>query len=211
MNLPGRYLARALAAAAVLGLAGCGGSSSAVGACSDLPDYDKSCAGSGGSGWEPEWVEGQTALPPLPVEGDLERVEAPLLRPGYEVFVDSRNITRGRDGVMRYTVVVLTPGGSRNVFHEGLRCAEDEVRTYAFATRGDFTRIDDTAWSRMASRGPRAYQDYLANVIMCDRQGYAWDPRQARDALRAQYTAGGVRIERTCTDQQHCGSYNRSK
>ena len=126
------------------------------------------------------------------------------------MYVDARNISRGRNGVMRYTVVVRTPGGASNTFHEGLRCETDEVRTYAFATRGEFSRVADEAWSELASRGPRAYQDYLANVIMCDRYGFAWDPQKARDALSAQYTADGVRIERTCTDQQHCGSYIRS-
>jgi len=192
-----------------LGLAGCGGSSGALQTCAEVPDSDRACS-QGGSGWEPEWKETDVALPPLPAAGDLARIEAPLTGSGYDVYVDARNISRGRDGVMRYTVVVRTPGGASNTFHEGLRCETDEVRTYAFATRGAFSRVDAEAWGTLASRGPRAYQDYLANVIMCDRNGFAWDPQQARDALNAQYTADGVRIERTCTDQQHCGSYNRS-
>ena len=210
MSPPRRRHFLSLALACALGVAGCGGSSGVVDSCAEVPDADRGCTQRAGSGWEPEWIEAQTPLPPLPVESDLTPIEAPRMDAAYDVLVDARNIVRGRDGVMRYTVVVRTPGGASNTFHEGLRCETDEVRTYAFATRGDFKRIDDTAWSEMASRGPRAYQDYLANVIMCDRNGYAWDPENARAALRAQYTAGGVLIERSCTDLQGCDIYNRS-
>jgi len=39
---------------------------------------------------------------------------------------------------------------------------------------------------------------------MCDPQGYAWDPQRVSEALRAQYTAGGVSIERFCGDRGDC-------
>jgi hypothetical protein len=197
------------ALAAPLALAGCSSAEEAAQACAELPDYDTRCE-QRTSGWSPEWSESQTALPPMPDETKLERIEAPRVGDRYEVFVDPESITRGTDGVMRYSVVVRTPGGVSNAFHEGLRCVTDEVRTYAVATSGGFSRVQDETWRPLADRGPRAYQDYLANVIMCDRNGYAWDADKARRALSAQYTAGGVLIERTCTDQQRCGAYNRS-
>lgn len=213
MNAPRRIPKALLAAAALaaLGLAGCGGSTPAASTCAEVPDYDKPCAQRGGYSWEPEWREAQAPLPPLPAEDDLERIEAPAVGSRYDVFVDSRNITRGNDGVMRYTVVVVSRTGARNVFHEGLRCLTDQVRTYAYASReGPFRPSVDDTWRPMATRGVRGYQNYLANVIMCDRHGYAWDADKARDALAGQYTAGGVRIERFCRDLDNCGPYNRS-
>jgi hypothetical protein len=179
-------------------------------ACNDLPDYDTRCA-QATTRWDPEWKEGQTRLPPPPSADDLAPIDAPRAADGYAFFIDRRSVSRGSDGVMRYTVVVESRTGARNVFHEGLRCLTDEVRTYAYATRrGPFRRAGNATWRRIATDGPRGYQDYLANVIMCDRQGYAWDADKALRALSAQYTAGGVLIERSCKDQDRCGPYNRS-
>ena len=39
-------------------------------------------------------------------------------------FVDRASVSHGKDGVMRYTVVVRSASGASSVFHEGLRCHE---------------------------------------------------------------------------------------
>ena len=200
--------APALIAGALL-LAGCSTDSSPVASCAELPDYDTECSKKTYR-YEPAWQEAKTELPATPTEEDLTRVDVPVLDGRYDVFVDRKSVVRGSDGVMRYTVVVQSSSGARNVFHEGLRCLTDEVRTYAFATHGPFQRADGGDWKPLATRGPRSYQEYLANVIMCDRNGYAWDADRALAALSAQYTAGGVRIEAACRDQDHCGYYNRN-
>lgn len=45
--------------------------------------------------------------------------------------IDPRSISVGADGVVRYTLVVDTPSGSRNVTFEGMRCETRERRLYA--------------------------------------------------------------------------------
>ncbi len=197
------------AALLCLALAACS-SSEELSRCASVPDFDKRCE-QRQSSWSPEWQEAATRLPPPPREQDLVPIDAPSAADGYDYFIDRTSVSRGNDGVMRYTVVVVSRTGARNVFHEGLRCLTDQVRTYAYASReGPFRPSVDDTWRPMATRGVRGYQNYLANVIMCDRHGYAWDADKARDALAGQYTAGGVRIERFCRDLDNCGPYNRS-
>lgn len=78
------------------------------------------------------WVEQVAALPAYPQApewldfsgGNLERNRLAL---------DAQSVTVGQDGVVRYTLRVLTPGGVANISREGLRCQTQDVRSYAFA------------------------------------------------------------------------------
>lgn len=59
-------------------------------------------------------------------------------------FVDPLAVAVGSDGVVRYTLVVLSSGGASNVSFEGIRCTAREKRVYAFG------RSDGT-WSKSRS------------------------------------------------------------
>lgn len=195
----------------VLLVTGCGSSQEALhDDCAGRVDADRrpECAAS--ARWSPEWKETRTVLPPAPQEDDLVRIEAPRAQAGYDYFIDRKSLSLGRDGVMRYTVVARSPSGVLNAFHEGLRCYDDTVRTYGFASSdGVLREVASGKWHALANEGSRGYQDYLGNVIMCGPQGHAWEPDKAIEALTSQYTAGGVRIERNCKGLQSCGPYNR--
>lgn len=157
---------------------------------------------------EPEWKEATSDLPPLPEEQNLAPIDAFEAREDFDYFVDRASIALGSDEVMRYSVVLRSKTGKVNVFHEGIRCATSQARTYAYASSGgEFRRSANARWKLPLASGARGYQAYLANVIMCDRQGHAWQPSRAIAALDAQYTAGGVRIERHCLDLQDCAGY----
>lgn len=59
-------------------------------------------------------------------------------------FVDPPSISVGSDGVVRYTLVILSSGGARNVSFEGMRCQTREKRVYAFGR-------SDGSWSKSRS------------------------------------------------------------
>ncbi|RQW28532.1 hypothetical protein EHS17_05665 [Rhodobacteraceae bacterium CH30] len=81
---------------------------------------------------ETPWAEQEEALPAYPKApewldfsgGNLERNQLAL---------DAKSLTLGNDGVVRYTLRVLTPGGVSNISREGMRCQTQDVRSYAFA------------------------------------------------------------------------------
>lgn len=169
--------------------------------CGNVADRGAYCPGEDKERWEEDWQEAVSALPPLPSDENLRALDADRADPRYEYLLDRASIRRGKDGVMRYVVVVTSPTGSRNVFFEGIRCETDEAKTYAFAGTGSaFSRSTGSRWAPVAIRGVRAYQEYLAAVILCDRNGFAWDAENAVTALDRQYTAGGVRIKSFCRD-----------
>jgi hypothetical protein len=100
---------------------------------------------------------------------------------------------------MRYTVAVVSSSGVRNIFYEGLRCDENEVKTYAYASKGGkFRPTHKSRWRSVSNKGASAYQDFLKGVIVCDSNGFRWDAEKARNALNKQYLPNGQRRGVTC-------------
>lgn len=89
---------------------------------------------------ERPFQEEKVKLPPAPKAEDLIRFDAGPTRRGFEHFVDGKTLSLGEDGVIRYTLVITSDAGARNVTYEGMRCNTAERKVYAFGRR-------DGAWS----------------------------------------------------------------
>ena len=81
-------------------------------------------------GETPEWKENETALPPFPEDADLIDFYVSATAQN-RFFVDLTHLSVGSDGIVRYTLVVISPSGARNVTYEGMRCKTAERRIYA--------------------------------------------------------------------------------
>ena len=71
-------------------------------------------------------------------ESSADRRESAI---GQSLFVDEASVHYGSDDVIRYTMVIVSPSGARNVTFEGMRCETGERRLYAFGRA-------DGSWSR---------------------------------------------------------------
>jgi hypothetical protein len=83
----------------------------------------------------PKWAESAVVLPSQPKDRDLVRFDVSRLSRN-AFFVDSASLSVGDDGVVRYTLVIESPSGIRNVSYEGMRCSTAERRVYAFGGAG---------------------------------------------------------------------------
>jgi hypothetical protein len=119
------------------------------------------------------WVENKVeTLPPLPQQSDLLPFDVSQNTP-LQFSLDAKSVSVGSDGVVRYTVVVTSPSGARNVNYEGIRCDTYEWRLYAGldsdhngwdrTVANDFTRIEN---GELNAYHAALYQDYFcANKI----------------------------------------------
>lgn len=115
------------------------------------------------------WEEQEVAIPPFPAAADLIRLDTEFA--GYRYFVDPRSLSVGeQDQVVRYTVVVESPAGPRNVFHEGIRCDDGHFKTYAYAAgeEGPFTDMPDARWRPISSQAAFRYRRDLHEYYLCD-------------------------------------------
>lgn len=132
---------------------------------------------------DPEfWKEGQYRLPPWPRDADLVEFELDGPPTSFRYFIDMKNLVTGRDGVMRYTLVLRSNRGAENVFFEGMRCtAAGQVRTLANGIQGRFEPVKSD-WQRLDSALAHRYHRELFSAL-CAPAGEK--PRPRRDQIRA--------------------------
>jgi hypothetical protein len=115
------------------------------------------------------WVENKVdTLPPMPQTSDLLPFEASATT-NLTFAVDAKSLSVGSDGVVRYTVVITSPQGARNVYYEGVRCDAYEWRRYAAADESgaQWDRGASNDWRRIENSELNAYQAALYQDYMC--------------------------------------------
>jgi hypothetical protein len=115
------------------------------------------------------WTENKVdTLPPLPNQADLLPFEVSQNTPlGF--FIDAKSVSVGSDGVVRYTVVVTSPSGARNVNYEGIHCDNYTWRLYA-GLNEDHDGWDRTVandWTRIENGDLNAYRASLYQDFFC--------------------------------------------
>jgi hypothetical protein len=136
------------------------------------------------------WEEQKWSLPTYPSDGNLLpfSVDAPS---SFQFFIDSRSISVGKDGVVRYTLVARSASGALNVSYEGIRCESRERKLYAFG-RSDKTwaQARGADWQGIPSRRtfPGNQHAALADEFFCPAQGKV---RSTDEAVAALKRAGG--------------------
>lgn len=116
----------------------------------------------------PTWTENKVdTLPPLPQEANLLPFTVSENTP-LTFFIDKNSLSVGTDGIVRYTVVVKSPAGARNVNYEGIRCDNYNWRLYASinedqngwdrTVENDFQRIEN---GNLNAYRAALYQDYF--------------------------------------------------
>ena len=126
------------------------------------------------SGWdydrdEPvkQRVELEVKPPAYPKEGNLLQFDAGGASP-HRFFVDPDSISVGEDGVVRYSLVVKTAGGSTNASFEGIRCESRELKVYAFGRKdGTWTPSRDPQWRRIEYKEVNRHHGVLYADILC--------------------------------------------
>ena len=87
--------------------------------------------------------------------------------------IDPKSVSIGSDDVVRYTVIITSQSGARNVSFEGIRCQTKERKLYATLRISDNTWTrnmskDEDGWQVMNSLAANSYGRALANDYFCD-------------------------------------------
>lgn len=134
---------------------------------------------------EKDWVELQTQLPAYPETGNLlEFNVGPTSTHRY--YVDATSINVGKDGVIRYTLVVKSAQGAENATFEGIRCETREKKRYALG-RNDRTWVQPrvSEWQRLENITQDYAQRELSKYYFCPRGLIVGSPEEAIQALKA--------------------------
>lgn len=133
---------------------------------------------------ERPWQEIEAVLPAPPQEANLLPIEVDQLTQN-RFFVDEASVAFGSDDVIRYTMVVVSPAGARNVSFEGMRCKTAERRIYAFGrSDGTWSKARSNAWVRIEAGNINKHHAALYRDYFCTTGGSVMDTDAARRALR---------------------------
>lgn len=130
---------------------------------------------------EPEEV---ITPPPFPHDSDLIEFQASLATTN-RFFVDGSSLSPGKDGIVRYVLVVQTAGGAKNVSFEGLRCATGEYRVFATG-RGDgsWAPARLASWRSIEGKTINRHHVVLYRELFCPLALPIADAAEGRKALR---------------------------
>jgi CNP1-like family len=115
----------------------------------------------------PAWKEEASGLPAYPENDRL--LEVPASVPGYDfrVFIDPDSLSVGGDGVVRYTLVIVSSSGVRNISYEGLHCGSHEYRRYAYGSEDKWFPIEAAPWQKVSDTGMDHYRYVLYWNYLC--------------------------------------------
>ena len=115
-----------------------------------------------------QWKELAAALPAFPADSDLIAVRMPVTYT-LKVYLDEKSISLAKDGIARFTLVIESTSGSRNVFFEGYHCETREYKTYASGTPDKtFEPIKKSKWERVPYYDTNAFRFQLLRYYICD-------------------------------------------
>lgn len=130
------------------------------------------------------WQEVEVALPSPPAQASLLPfyVSAATVN---QFLIDSNSLNVGKDGVVRYTLVVLSSNGVRNVSYEGIRCETRERRIYAAGRAdGSWSKAQRNEWVRIQEAYANRHHAALFLSYFCPFGNVVHDAEEARLALR---------------------------
>jgi hypothetical protein len=130
------------------------------------------------------WVEVAPQLPAYPKTENLIPFTVSSATSNRH-FIDAASISVGEDQVIRYTVVIETTGGAKNIFFEGLRCGSGERRLYAYGhPDGTWSKVRNAGWEAIKFRSLLSYRKALYEEYFCPNGLGVRDSQEAIENLR---------------------------
>lgn len=127
------------------------------------------------------WSESAFEMPPPASDATLRTFFVSAASPN-RFYVDEASLEVGEDGVIRYVLVIRTPGGAENVTFEGIRCASAERRIYAIGQEGGaWVDARRSEWEPIRANNYNMPRAALAANYVCDGPA---PPRNRAEALR---------------------------
>lgn len=131
-----------------------------------------------------QWQEGDFLFPGAPRQESLREFYVGAAT-GNRFFIDVSSLSVGRDDVVRYTLVVLSPEGARNVSFEGMRCGTKERKIYASGrSDGAWSKARLSQWSKIQEVYGNRHHAALFLEYFCPGGVIVSSAEQASEALR---------------------------
>lgn len=132
----------------------------------------------------PDWQEAEVPAAPSFDPKRLVSVDMPIYV-SMKFGIDPATLAVTPDGIVRYVMVAISPGGSLTAFYEGIRCATGEVKSYARASAdGAWTLVKNPEWRGLNDKQPSKHALALARQGVCEGHATAGSAAEILRRLR---------------------------
>lgn len=132
----------------------------------------------------PQWVEEEVPPPAFPQEANLREFYVSEMT-SHKFYIDASTLSPGKDGVVRYVLVVHTRGGATNISYEGMRCESRELRIYASGRRdGTWAKARNSEWHPIENKPVNRQHAALSRDFFCPSGAPILTSEEGREALR---------------------------
>ncbi len=130
------------------------------------------------------WKEQAAAkLPPWPQDADLVEFGVSDPATAFRHYIDTKSLSVDAQKIVRYTVVVESGSGARNVAYEGIRCTPTgQHRIYAYGVSGKFEAVPDAPWHGVTESTVPRYARDLQRFYLC--VPLKFEPRPVKEMPR---------------------------
>lgn len=134
---------------------------------------------------EKPWSEVEVQIPSFPEPGNMVPFTVGAVADS-TFLIDSESLSFGADGVIRYTLEVVSPFGAKNVSYEGMRCKTAERRFYAFG-RADRTwsKARGNQWVRISGTSNNHHVELFSNYFCPPGSPAVGSADEARQVLQS--------------------------
>jgi hypothetical protein len=136
---------------------------------------------------EKEWKEAEIEPPAFPADANLVPIYVSAVATN-QYLIDKASLAVGGDGVVRYTLVVRTPGGAQNISFEGMRCETREWKTYAtgrVTPEGSvWSKARMNQWRPVENKPVNRHHAAISKDFFCPMGNPIYTADEGRDALR---------------------------
>lgn len=120
----------------------------------------------------------------LPKQENL-RFFRPSAETQLKFAVDSKSLRIGKDGVLRYVVVISNPSGTQQVKFEGIRCETFEYKVFGtLQENNEWKSSPNSEWKRIPNQGYNQYQATLGRTGFCAGESANSNFNQIFETLR---------------------------
>ena len=132
----------------------------------------------------PPKEESALVLPAPPKSEDLLRYTVGASA-SMTFAVDAKSVSVGDDQIVRYSSVIISSSGAKNISYEGIRCTTAERKLFATGRAdGSWNTLPDAEWRQISSAGANSYQATLFKEFFCDGESVAGKTSTIIDRIR---------------------------
>jgi hypothetical protein len=115
------------------------------------------------------WRESVIDLPALSPKSSFTQYQT-RSQTGFNFYVDVSSISFSADGVVRMSLLAISPKGSENITYEGFRCETKEYKLYAltWAFDANWLPTKGAKWRTISPTSPNSYRGDLLEYYICN-------------------------------------------